>query len=204
MSKEELAGRILASEAMVDSQKIRSGRLEDDDWINLTNASGTVSNAKIFLDDSVGYTPSELRARCRKLKMEHDIALIAIDYLQLMNAGSKGYSNRQQDISDISRSLKMLAKELGIPIIAASQLSRAPDQREEHRPLLSDLRESGSIEQDADIVMFIYRDEVYNPDTERKNVAEIIIAKNRAGSIGTVELLWLGQYTKFVNLDKYR
>ena len=203
MSKEELAGRILASEAMVDSQKIRNGKLEDNDWINLTNAAGTISEAKILLDDSVGYTPMELRARCRKLKMEHDIKLIVIDYLQLMNA-SKISSSRQQDISEISRSLKMLAKELGVPIIAASQLSRAPDQREDHRPMLADLRESGSIEQDADMVMFIYRDEVYNQETERKNVAEIILAKNRAGSIGTVELLWLGQYTKFVNMDRYR
>ena len=203
MSKEELVGRILASEAMVDSQKIRKGSLEDNDWINLTNSAGILSEAKILLDDSVGYTPMELRARCRKLKMEHDIGLIVIDYLQLMNAGGKASNSRQQDISDISRSLKMLAKELGVPIIAASQLSRAPDQREDHRPMLSDLRESGSIEQDADIVMFIYRDEVYNKETEKKNVAEIILAKNRAGSIGTVELLWLGQYTKFVNLARF-
>ena len=203
MSKEELTGRILASEAMVDSQKIRNGKLEDDDWINLTNAAGTISEAKILLDDSVGYTPLELRARCRRLKMEHDIKLIVIDYLQLMNA-SRISSSRQQDISEISRSLKMLAKELGVPIIAASQLSRAPDQREDHRPMLADLRESGSIEQDADIVMFIYRDEVYNPETDKRNVAEIIVSKNRAGSIGTIELAWLGQYTKFVNLDKFR
>ena len=203
MSKDELAGRILASEALVDSQKIRNGKLDDTDWINLTNASSTISNAKILLDDSVGYTPSELRARCRRLKMEHDIKLIVIDYLQLMNAG-RVTNSRQQDISEISRSLKMLAKEIGVPIIAASQLSRSPDQREEHRPMLADLRESGSIEQDADIVMFIYRDEVYNKDTDKKNIAEIIIAKNRAGSNGTVELTWLSQYTKFGSLDRYR
>ena len=203
MSKEELTGRILASEAMVDSQKIRSGKLEDNDWINLTNSAGTISEAKIFLDDSVGYTPTELRAKCRKMKMEHNIGMIVIDYLQLMNA-SKASASRQADISEISRSLKMLAKELGIPIIALSQLSRAPEQREDHRPMLSDLRESGSIEQDADMVMFLYRDDYYNPETEKKNVAEVILAKNRAGSTGTVELLWLGQYTKFVNLDKYR
>ncbi len=204
MSKEELTSRILASEALVSSEKIRSGKLEVDDWVNLTNASGTISEAKILLDDSVGYTPMELRARCRKLKMEYDIKLIVIDYLQLMNAGRVSNS-RQQDISEISRSLKMLAKELGVPIIAASQLSRAPEQRtEDHRPMLADLRESGSIEQDADIVMFIYRDEVYNKDTDKKNIAEIILGKNRAGEIGTVELLWLSQYTKFVNLDKYR
>ena len=204
MSKEELAGRILASEALVDSQKIRSGKLEDNEWESLTNASGLVADAKIILDDSVGYTPTELRARCRKLKMEHDIGLIVIDYLQLMNAGSKGFTSRQQDISDISRSLKMLAKELGVPIIAASQLSRAAESREDHRPLLSDLRESGAIEQDADIVLFIYRDEMYNKETEKRNIAEIIIAKNRAGEVGTVELSWLGQYTKFGNLDRYR
>lgn len=203
MSKEEVTGRILASEAMVDSQKIRNGKLEDNDWINLTNSAGTISEAKIFLDDSVAYTPIELRAKCRKMKMEHNIGLIVIDYLQLMNA-SKASASRQADISEISRSLKMLAKELGVPIIALSQLSRAPEQRDDHRPMLSDLRESGSIEQDADMVMFLYRDDYYNPDTDKKNVAEVILAKNRAGSTGTVELLWLGQYTKFVNLDKYR
>lgn len=203
MSKEELTGRILASEAMVDSQKIRSGKLEDNDWINLTNSAGTISEAKIFLDDSSGYTPTELRAKCRKMKLEHNIGLIVIDYLQLMNA-NRVSASRQADISEISRSLKMLAKELGVPIIALSQLSRAPEQREDHRPMLSDLRESGSIEQDADMVMFLYRDDYYNPETDKKNVAEVILAKNRAGSTGTVELLWLGQYTKFVNLDKYR
>ena len=203
MSKEELTARILASEAMIQSEKLRTGKLDDEDWINLTNASSTVGKAKILLDDSVGYTPSQLRARCRKLKMEYDIKLICIDYLQLMTA-SRISSSRQQDISEISRSLKMLAKEIGVPIIAASQLSRAPEQRENHRPMLADLRESGSIEQDADIVMFIYRDEVYNQETDKKNVAEVIIEKNRGGSTGTVELGWLKEYTKFVNLDKYR
>jgi len=202
MSKEELTGRILASESLVDSKKIRTGQLEDDDWINLTNSAGILSEAKILLDDSVGYTTLELRARCRKMKLEHDIGLIVVDYLQLMNAG-KTNSSRQQDISDISRSLKMLAKELKVPIIALSQLSRAPDQRDDHRPMLSDLRESGAIEQDADMVMFLYRDEVYNQETEKKNICEVILAKNRAGSIGTVELLWLGQFTKFVNIDKF-
>lgn len=202
MSKEELVGRILASESMVDNSKIRSGKLEDEDWISLTNASGTLSEAKIILDDSSGFSPLELRAKCRKLKMEYDIGLIVVDYLQLMNA-SKANANRQADISEISRSLKILAREIGVPIIALSQLSRAPDQRPDHRPMLSDLRESGSIEQDADIVMFLYRDEVYNPDTDKKNVAEVILAKNRAGSIGTTELLWLNQYTKFANLDKF-
>lgn len=202
MSKEELVGRILASEAMVDSQKIRSGKLEDEDWISLTNASGSLSETKIILDDTSGFSPIELRAKCRKLKMEYDIGLIVIDYLQLMNA-SKVNASRQADISEISRSLKVLAREIGVPIIALSQLSRAPEQRPDHRPMLSDLRESGSIEQDADMVMFLYRDDYYNPDTEKKNVAEVILAKNRAGQTGTTELLWLNQYTKFVNLDKY-
>lgn len=202
MSKEELTSRILASEAMVDSSKIRSGKLEDDDWISLTNASGDLSEAKIILDDTSGFSPIELRAKCRKLKMEYDIGLIVIDYLQLMDA-SKASTSRQADISEISRSLKVLAREIGVPIIALSQLSRAPEQRPDHRPMLSDLRESGSIEQDADIVMFLYRDDYYNPDTDKKNVAEVIVAKNRAGSTGTTELLWLNQYTKFVNLDKF-
>ena len=205
MSKEELTSRILASEALVDSEKIRTGKnLDDQDWISLSNASQIVSQAKIFLDDSVGYTPRELRARCRRMKLEHNIQLIVLDYLQLMNANSNSTS-RQQDISEISRSLKVLAKELGVPIIALSQLSRAVEQRsEDHRPMLSDLRESGSLEQDADIVMFIYRDEIYNKETDKKNVAEIIVAKNRGGSTGTVELAWLNQFTKFGNMDKYR
>ena len=202
MSKEELVGRILASEAMVDSQKIRSGKLEDEDWISLTNASGSLSETKIILDDTSGFSPIELRAKCRKLKMEYDIGLVVVDYLQLMNA-SKTNVSRQADISEISRSLKVLAREISVPIIALSQLSRAPEQRPDHRPMLSDLRESGSIEQDADMVMFLYRDDYYNPETEKKNVAEVILAKNRAGQTGTTELLWLNQYTKFVNLDKY-
>lgn len=203
MSKEELVGRILASEAMVDSQKIRSGKLEDEDWISLTNASGSLSETKIILDDTSGFSPIELRAKCRKLKMEYDIGLVVVDYLQLMNA-SKTNASRQADISEISRSLKVLAREIGVPIIALSQLSRAPEQRPDHRPMLSDLRESGAIEQDADIVMFLYRDDYYNPDTDKKNIAEVILAKHRGGSTGTVELLWLGNYTKFANLDKYR
>ncbi len=202
MSKEELVSRILASEAMVDSSSIRSGKLQDEDWINLTNASGVLSEAKIILDDASGFSPIELRAKCRKLKMEYDIGLVVIDYLQLMDAG-KASSSRQEDISGISRSLKVLAREIGVPIIALSQLSRAPEQRIDHRPMLSDLRESGSIEQDADIVMFLYRDDYYNKESEKKNVAEVIIAKNRAGSTGTAEVLWLSQYTKFVNLDKF-
>ena len=201
MGKEELVNRILSAEAMVDSSKIRSGKLEDEDWISLTNASGTLSEAKIILDDSAGFSPIELRARCRKLKMEYDIGLVVIDYLQLMDS-SKNNASRQADISEISRSLKVLAREIGVPIIALSQLSRAPEQRPDHRPMLSDLRESGSIEQDADMVMFLYRDDYYNEDSEKKGVAEVIIAKHRGGSTRTVELLWLGSYTKFVNIEK--
>lgn len=202
MSKEELLNRILASEGMVDSQKIRSGKLDDEDWISLTNISGTLSESKIILDDSAGYSPLELRARCRKLKLEYDIGLIVIDYLQLMEAG-RVTTSRQQDISEISRALKILAREINVPIIALSQLSRAPDQRVDHRPMLSDLRESGSIEQDADMVMFLYRDDYYNPETEKKNIAEVILAKNRSGQTGTTELVWLNNYLKFGNIDKY-
>ena len=203
MSKEELANRILASEAMVENTKIKTGQLEDNEWTTLYNTSGILSESKILLDDSSGYTPIELRAKCRKLKMEHDVGLIVIDYLQLMES-SKANASRQADVSEISRSLKVLAREIGVPIIALSQLSRAPESRLDHRPMLSDLRESGSIEQDADMVIFLYRDDYYNQESEKKNVSEVILAKNRAGSTGTVELLWLGQYTKFVNLDKYR
>lgn len=202
MSKEELLNRILSSEAMVDSQKIRSGKLAEEDWISLNNISGALAESKIILDDSAGYSPLELRARCRKLKLEYDIGLIVIDYLQLMDAGKVSIS-RQQDISEISRSLKVLAREIGVPIIALSQLSRAPEQRIDHRPMLSDLRESGSIEQDADMVMFLYRDDYYNSETEKKNIAEVILAKNRAGQTGTTELVWLANYLKFGNIDKY-
>ena len=202
MSKEELTNRILCSEAMVDSGKIRNGSIEDDDWLKLANALGPVSEAPIYIDDTPGITIMELRAKCRKMKIENDLGLVVIDYLQLMQ-GTKT-ENRQQEISEISRSLKILAKELNIPVIALAQLSRAPEMRADHRPILSDLRESGSIEQDADIVAFIYRDDYYNEDTERKNVSEIIIAKQRSGSTGTVELGWIGDYTKFVNLDKTR
>lgn len=202
MSKEELTNRILCSEAMVDSGKVRNGTIGDEDWLKLANALGPVSEAPIYIDDTPGITSMELRAKCRKLKIEHDLGLVVIDYLQLMQ-GSRT-ENRQQEISEISRSLKILAKELNIPVIALSQLSRAPDARTDHRPILSDLRESGSIEQDADIVAFIYRDDYYNEDSEKKNVSEIIIAKQRSGSTGTVELGWIGEYTKFVNLDKFR
>ena len=201
MSKEQMANRILGSVAMVDGNSIRTGRIADDDWIKLATASGELSRTGIVIDDTPGISVMEIRAKCRKLKMEKDIGLVIIDYLQLVQASSRAGS-REQEIAGISRSLKILAKEINVPVIALSQLSRAPEQRPDHRPMLSDLRESGSIEQDADIVMFLYRDDYYNPDTEKKNIAEVIIAKHRAGSTGTVELAWLGNYTKFANLAK--
>lgn len=204
MSKSQLVNRILCSEAMVDSNKIRTGKIEEDDWVKLATALGPLSEAPIYIDDTPGITVTEIRAKCRKLKLEKNIGLIVIDYLQLIQGTGKRNASREQEISEISRSLKILAKELDVPVIALSQLSRAAEQRADHRPMLSDLRESGAIEQDADIVMFLYRDDYYNPDTEKKNIAEVIMAKHRAGSTGTVELLWLGNYTKFVNMEKYR
>lgn len=163
-----------------------------------------MSEAPIYIDDTPGITVSEIRAKCRKLKMEKNIGLVVIDYLQLIQGSGKKNMNREQEISEISRALKILAKELDVPVIALSQLSRAAEQRTDHRPMLSDLRESGAIEQDADIVMFIYREDYYKPETEKKNIAEIILAKHRNGSVGTVELLWLSDYTKFANIEKYR
>lgn len=204
MSKSQLVNRILCSEAMVDSNKIRTGKIEEDDWVKLATALGPLSEAPIYIDDTPGITVTEIRAKCRKLKLEKNIGLIVIDYLQLIQGTGKRNASREQEISEISRSLKILAKELDVPVIALSQLSRAAEQRADHRPMLSDLRESGAIEQDADIVMFLYRDDYYNPDTEKKNIAEVIMAKHRAGSTGTVELLWLGNYTKFVNIERYR
>ena len=204
MSKSQLVNRILCSEAMVDSNKIRTGKIEEDDWVKLATALGPLSEAPIYIDDTPGISVSEIRAKCRKLKLEKNIGLIVIDYLQLIRGSSKRNSSREQEISEISRSLKILAKELDVPVIALSQLSRAAEARTDHRPMLSDLRESGAIEQDADIVMFLYRDDYYNQDSEKKNIAEVIMAKHRSGSTGTVELLWLGNYTKFVNIEKYR
>ncbi len=205
MSKEQMVNRILCSEAMVDSNKVRTGKIDDDDWVKLAGALGPLSEAEIYIDDTPGISIMEIRAKCRKLKLEKNIGLVVIDYLQLV-AGSNSRKNgsREQEISEISRSLKILAKEINVPVIALSQLSRAAEQRPDHRPMLSDLRESGAIEQDADIVMFLYRDDYYNPESEKKNIAEVIIAKHRAGSTGTVELLWLGNYTKFANIEKYR
>ena len=203
MSKEQLVNRILCMEAMVDSNKVRTGKLEEDDWNKLASVVGPMSDAEIYIDDTPGISITEIRTKCRKLKMEKNIGLIVIDYLQLIQgSSSKRIGSREQEISEISRSLKIIAKELNVPVIALSQLSRAVESRPDHRPMLSDLRESGAIEQDADIVMFLYRDDYYNPDTEEKDISEVIIAKHRAGSTGTVKLLWMGSYTKFVNLAR--
>ena len=202
MSKEQLVNRVLCSEAMVDSNKVRTGKLEENDWTKLAGAIGPLSEAEIYIDDTPGINITEIRAKCRKLKLEKNIGMVVIDYLQLIQGTNKRNGSREQEISEISRSLKILAKELDVPVIALSQLSRAAEQRPDHRPMLSDLRESGAIEQDADIVMFLYRDDYYNEDSEKKGVAEVIIAKHRGGSTRTVELLWLGSYTKFVNIEK--
>ena len=203
MSKEQMVNRMLCSEAMVDSNKVRTGKLEEEDWAKLAEAIGPLSEAEIYIDDTPGISITEIRARCRKLKLEKNIGLVIIDYLQLVQGSSKrALGSREQEIAEISRSLKILAKELDVPVIALSQLSRAVEQRPDHRPMLSDLRESGSIEQDADIVMFLYRDDYYNEDSEKKDIAEVIIAKQRSGSTGTVDLRWMGSYTKFVNLEK--
>ena len=201
MSKEQLVNRLFSLESKVDSQSIRTGNLSDDDWAKLIESAGIIGKSNLIIDDTPGISVSELRSKCRKYKLEHNLGIIIIDYLQLMT-GSKRSDSRQQEISDISRSLKEVARELSVPVIALSQLSRAVEQRPDHRPMLSDLRESGAIEQDADVVMFIYRDDYYNKDSEKKNIAEIIIAKQRNGPIGTINLLWQPEYTKFVNLAR--
>ena len=201
MSKEQLVQRMIASQSTVELKKIKTGTLADNDWPRITDGMAILSGAKIHIDDTPGIKISELRSKCRKLKIEKGLDLVLIDYLQLME-GEGHNESRQQEIAKISRSLKILAKELDCPVVALSQLSRAPEQRADHRPMLSDLRESGSIEQDADIVMFLYRDEYYNPDTERKNIGEVIVAKNRHGETGTVELVWFGEIQKFA--DKMR
>ena len=201
MSKEQLVNRLLSLESRVDSQSIRTGNLTDEDWSKLIEGAGVIGKSHLIIDDTPGISVTELRSKCRKFKMEHNLGIIIIDYLQLMT-GSKRSESRQQEISDISRSLKAVARELNVPVVALSQLSRAVEQRPDHRPMLSDLRESGAIEQDADVVMFIYRDDYYNKDTAKPNVAEIIIAKQRNGAIGTIELAWLPQYTKFANMKK--
>lgn len=196
MSKEQLVNRLFSLESRVDAQLLRSGNLQDSDWEKLIEGAGVIGRSKLIIDDTSGIAIPELRSKCRKYKLEHDLKLVIIDYLQLMSGSGKSDS-RQQEISDISRSLKSLARELKVPVIALSQLSRQVELRNDHRPMLSDLRESGAIEQDADVVMFIYRDDYYNKDTADKNIAEIIIAKQRNGPVGTVNLVWLPQYTKF-------
>lgn len=203
MSKEQLVNRLFSLESQVDAQALRTGNMKDSDWEKLIEAAGIIGQSNLIIDDTPSISISELRSKCRKYKMEHGLDLIIIDYLQLMSGSVGGRSeSRQQEISDISRSLKALARELNVPVIALSQLSRAVEQRPDKRPMLSDLRESGAIEQDADVVMFIYRDEYYNEDSEKKGIAEIIVDKQRNGSTGSVELVWLGQYTKFGNKER--
>ena len=203
MSKEQLVNRLFSLESYVDAQLMRTGNLKDSDWEKLIEGAGIIGRSNLIIDDTPGISISEMRSKCRKYKLEHNLELIIIDYLQLMSGSVGGRSeSRQQEISDISRSLKALARELHVPVISLSQLSRAVEQRPDHRPMLSDLRESGAIEQDADVVMFIYRDDYYNKDTEHVNEAEIIIAKQRNGPIGTVTLTWLPQYTKFANSQR--
>lgn len=201
MSKEQLVQRMISATAHVDLQKIISGRLSEDEWIQIINAMGPLSQAQIFIDDTAAISLMEMKAKCRRLKIEKGLDLILIDYLQLMQSESR-HENRQQEISAISRGLKALAKELECPVVALSQLSRAPELRSDHRPILSDLRESGAIEQDADVVLFLYRDEYYNPDTDKKNIGEVIIAKHRNGPTGSVELVFKKEFTKFVNMAK--
>ena len=201
MSKEQLVNRMFSLESNVDAQHLRTGQLNDEEWEKLIESAGIIGRSNLFIDDTPGITIAELRTKCRKLSLENNLSMIIIDYLQLMS-GSGRSESRQQEISEISRSLKGHARELNVPVLALSQLSRAVEQRPEKRPMMSDLRESGAIEQDADIIMFIYRDDYYNHDTDRKDIAEIIIAKQRSGAIGTVELAWLPKYTKFANLEK--
>lgn len=204
MSKEQLVNRLLSMESDINSQKLRTGELGDNDWEQLVQAVMEVGNSPIVIDDTTDMTVTEMRSKCRKVKLEKGLDLIVIDYIQLMSGSGKKNENRQQEISEISRNLKGIAREMECPVIALSQLSRAPDQRPDHRPQIADLRESGSIEQDADIVMFIYRDERYNPDTEHPGEAELIVAKHRNGSVGTVNLVWKEDTTKFVSMAKNR
>ena len=202
MSKEQLVNRLLAMESRVDSQNIRIGHLNDDEWRGIIESAGVIGMSNLAIDDTAAISVAEMRSKCRRYKLEHGLDMLIIDYLQLMSGSASGKRevSRQQEISDISRGLKALARELQCPVIALSQLSRAVEQRPDHRPMLSDLRESGAIEQDADVVMFIYREDYYDKETERKGVADIILAKQRNGSIGTVSLAWISALTKFENL----
>ena len=203
MSKEQLVQRMLCAEGGIDSQRLRIGQLEDEDWTRLISAADRLNSAPIFIDDTPGITIMELRSKARRLKAEHDLQLIVIDYLQLMQGRSnKNGDNRQQEISEISRSLKALARELNVPVIALSQLSRSVESRQVKKPMLSDLRESGSLEQDADIVMFLYREDYYDPDTDQKNITDVIIAKHRNGPVDTIQLFFHKQFTKFADLSR--
>ena len=204
MSKVQLVNRMLSLESKVDAQNLRTGNLEDSDWERLIESAEIIGSSRLIIDDTPSISISELRSKCRKYKMNNDLGVVIIDYLQLMTLGGRAAESKQLEVSEISRSLKAVARELNVPVIALSQLSRAVEQRPDHRPMLSDLRDSGAIEQDADVVMFLSRDDYYNKESEKKNIAEIIIAKQRNGPIGTVELAWLPQYTKFGNLEKSR
>ena len=203
MGKEQLINRLFALEGNIEAGHLRNGKLDDSGWEKLADAASIIGDSKLIIDDTPGITVQNLRSKCRKYKLEKGLDIIIIDYLQLMS-GSGRTESRQQEISEISRSLKLLARELEVPVVALSQLSRAVEQRPDKRPMMSDLRESGAIEQDADIIMFIYRDDYYNPDTERKNISEIIIGKQRSGPVGTVELVWMPEYTRFGNIEKKR
>ncbi|MFS0774531.1 replicative DNA helicase [Neobacillus sp. 3P2-tot-E-2] len=201
MGAEQLVMRLLCAEGNIDAQRLRTGTLTDDDWGKLTMAMGSLSNTGIFIDDTPGVRISDIRSKCRRLKQEHGLGMILIDYLQLILGSGRAGENRQQEVSEISRSLKQLARELKVPVIALSQLSRGVEQRQDKRPMMSDIRESGSIEQDADIVAFLYRDDYYDKESENKNIIEIIIAKQRNGPTGTVSLAFVKEYNKFVNLE---
>ncbi len=202
MSKQQLVNRLLAMESHVNSQDIRNGNLKDEDWKRLIESASIIGQSNLIIDDTPGITVRELRSKCRKYKLEHGLDIIMIDYLQLMSGSSnRAGDSRQQEISDISRSLKAIARELNVPVVALSQLSRAVESRTDHRPILSDLRESGAIEQDADVVVFLYRDDYYHKDSEDKGICEINIAKQRNGPIGSINLAWLPDYTKFVNAE---
>ena len=202
MSKEQLVNRLFAMQSHVEAQKIRTGDLSEAEWTEVIESAVNIGESRLIIDDTPAITVAELRSKCRKYKLEYGLEIIIIDYLQLMSGSGRSGDSRQQEISDISRALKALARELNVPVVALSQLSRAVESRPNHRPMLSDLRESGAIEQDADLVMFIYRDDYYNEDSDKKGIAEIIIAKQRNGPIGTVELSWQPQLTKFANLAR--
>lgn len=203
MGAQQLVMRMLCAEGNIDSQRLRTGKLTPEDWEKLTMAMGSLSNAGIFIDDTPGIRVSDIRAKCRRLKQEKGIGMVVIDYLQLILGSYRQGENRQQEVSEISRSLKALARELEVPVIALSQLSRGVESRQDKRPMMSDIRESGSIEQDADIVAFLYRDDYYDKESENENMIEIIIAKQRNGPTGTVELAFIKEYNKFVNMDRF-